>query len=345
MPNGNNENGHKTILVTGGAGFIGSHLCERLLEDGHKVVCLDNFSTGHLQNIQPLLQNPSFKFLRLDVAEPYDLERYSELAELKIPFLGLHEIYHLACPTTIKRFEEYRVQTLLANSAANYHALEVARKYKAKVLLASSSVVYGARAEGAKPVAESENGLVDQLSPRACYDEGKRFSETMFETYRQTFGLDIRIARIFRTYGPRMPLYDGQLIPDFVMNALENKDLVIYGKEGFRTSLVYVTDVVDALIRLMEKGTADAGPVNIGSDIDVSVDDVAKQVIGMVSSTSKVTRGEALTFLSELPVPNIAKAKELGWFPLMRLEDGLRQTMEYMRANRLLLSEMWNNEK
>src|SRR3990167_9311789 len=242
----------KTILVTGGAGFIGAHLCERLVKDGHRVICVDNFSTSHLRNIEALLQIPTFQFLRLDVTQPFNLESYPELVSFKIAFEGIHEIYHLACPTAIKAFDKFRTQTLFANSLGNYQVLEIARKYKSKILLTSSSVVYGARQDEHPLFTEDVRGVVDHLTPRACYDEGKRFAETMFETYRQVHSLDIRIARIFRTYGPRMPLFDGHLIPDFILNAMDGKDLVLYGGKQFRTSLVYVSDVIDGLLRLME---------------------------------------------------------------------------------------------
>lgn len=330
----------KNILVTGGAGFIGAHLCERLLKDGHHVICLDNFSTSLVRNIEPLLQNLEFQFLRLDVTQPFDLEKYSELSAFKIPFQGIQEIYHLACPTTIKKFDDFKVQTLLANSVGNYHVLEIAKKYKSKVMLGSSSVVYGTRQGDDHYVEESDQGVVDHLSPRACYDEGKRFSETMFETYRQAHGVDTKIARIFRTYGPKMPLFDGHLIPDFIMNALDNKDLVIYGKEEFRTSLVFVDDVVDALMRLMA-APAGLGPVNIGSDVDMQISTIAKKIIEMTGSTSKIVYEKELPFLSELALPRIVKAKEMGWLPLVRLEDGLSKTIDYMKANRLLLEAAW----
>ncbi len=161
----------------------------------------------------------------------------------------------------------------------------------------------------------------------------------MFETYRQVHGLDARIARVFRTYGPRMPLFDGQLIPDFILNALDGKDLVMNGGKDFHTSLVYVTDVVDALIRVM--GTSEyPGPVNVGSDVDLALEDVVKQVIRMTDSVSKIVEGEGFVFLSELALPSIERAKELGWFPLVRLEDGLRRTIEYMKANKILLSSI-----
>jgi UDP-glucuronate decarboxylase len=177
--------------------------------------------------------------------------------------------------------------------------------------------------------------VVKHLTPRACYDEGKRFSETMFETYKQVHGLDTRIARIFRTYGPRMPLFDGHLIPDFILNALDGKDLVMYGGEDFRTSLVFVTDLVDGLIRFM--GAKEVpGPVNIGSDLDHPIKDVAEMIIKMTDSSSKAVPGENFEFLSELALPSIERAKDFGWFPLVRLEDGLRRTIEYMKANKLL---------
>ncbi len=328
----------KNVLVTGGAGFIGSHLCEQLLRDNHKVVCIDNFATSDAKNIDTLMQNENFQFIKLDVNLPFNLESFAELAAFKIPFQGIQEIYHFACPTSIKKFDQFKVQTLLSNSVGNYHVLELAKKYRAKIMLSSSSVVYGAREDKTK-VKESQEGVVSHLSPRACYDEGKRFSETMFETYRQVHGLDIRIARIFRTYGPRMPLFDGHLIPDFVLNALDNKDLVLNGGKDFRTSLVFVDDMIDALSRLMDAPEY-PGPVNIGSDVEIALGDVANQIIKMTNSTSKTVDGENFEFLSELHLPDINKAKELGWFPLVRLQDGLKKTIEYTKANKILLTNI-----
>ncbi len=328
----------KNILVTGGAGFIGSHLCETLLRDGHRVICVDNFATSHVRNIDNLLPNPNFQFLRLDTNLPFNLETFSELSAFKIPFQGIQEIYHLACPTSIKNFDQFKIQTLLSNSFGNYHVLEIARKYRSTALFASSSVVYGERKKGDPYVVETDIGSSDTLSPRANYDEGKRFSETMFETYAQVHGLETKIARIFRTYGPRMPLFDGHLIPDFILNALDNKDLLIYGNGELRSSLMYVTDVVDALLRLM-RAPKTIGPVNIGSDEDLLMSDVAKKVIQLTGSSSKIVTGQDLLFLSELPLPRIIKAKEeLGWLPLVRLEDGLKKTIEYIKANKLLLT-------
>lgn len=326
----------KTILVTGGAGFLGSHLCERLLRDGARVICVDNFSTSHRRNIDGLLANPDFQFLRLDINQPFDLESFPELEAFQIRFKGIQEIYHLACPMSIKNFDQFRIQTLLSNSIGNYHVLEIAVKYRSKLLLTSSSVVYGPRSKDHKTFSEQDLGTFDHLTPRGCYDEGRRFSETMFETYHHVHQLDTKIVRLFRTYGPRMPLFDGQLIPDFVLNALEGKDLVIYGDEDFTTSLCYVTDAVDALGRIMRHSVE--GPVNVGSDVDVKMSDVAQMILDMTSSSSKIQYEDPLLFLTELGLPNIAKAKELGWLPLTRLEDGLRKTVDDIRANRILLT-------
>jgi UDP-glucuronate decarboxylase len=330
---------NKNILVTGGAGFIGSHMCERLLRDGHRVVCVDNLSTGDSKNISSLLQNPNFRFIRLDINEAIELEGYSELAAFKLPFQGIQEIYHFACPTSIKNFDQYKIQTLLSNSVGNYHVLELAKKYRAKILFGSSSVVYGERKNGTLLVKEDDLGIVNHLTPRACYDEGKRFSETMFETYRQVHGLEIRIARMFRTYGPRMSLFDGQLIPDFIVDALDNKDLVSYGGKDFKTSLLFITDAIDGLTRVMNTDQYD-GPINVGSDVDLSLGEIAQMIVEMTDSSSGIVDGENFAFLSEQTLPRIDKAKALGWFPLVRLEDGLRRTVDYMRANKLLLKNL-----
>lgn len=327
----------QNIVVTGGAGFIGSHLCERLLRDGHRVICIDNMSTGNVRNLSDVLPNPDFQFLRLDINEPIRLDTFSELSAFNIPFQGIQAIYHLACPTSITQFDQYRLQTLLASSVGTHHVLELARTYNARVLLGSSSVVYGARNKEQPVVTETDLGMIDTISPRACYDEGRRFAETAFATYQQVYNTDIRIGRIFRTYGPRMPLFDGHLIPDFILNALDGKDLIVYDHGGFHSSFVYVTDVVDGLIRLMN-APSDPGPANIGSDRDLLIDDVANMIVSLTGSSSKVTSGADLLFLSELPLPRIDRMRELGWLPLVRFEDGLKKTIEYMKANKILLS-------
>ncbi len=329
----------KTIIVTGGAGFIGSFLCESLLREGHRVICIDNFTTGHVRNIEPFLRNPNFQFVRHDINQAIDLEKVPELEPFKIAFHGVQEIYHLATPTTIKHFDDFQVQTLLSNSLGVYQSLEWAVKYSASFLLGSSSVVYGPRKDGKTTFVEEDIGCVDHMSPRACYDEGKRFAETMVSTYARVHGIDAKIARVFRTYGPRMPLFDGHQVPDFILAALDGAPIVINGGGEFSTSLVFVTDVVDAMTRLMHapKGI---GPINIGSDYDMTLLSVAKKIVEMTHSQSEIKNGEALLFLSEIGLPDIAKAKELlGWLPLVRLEDGLQKTIDYIRANKLLLVE------
>ncbi|MDP2631810.1 MAG: GDP-mannose 4,6-dehydratase [Candidatus Uhrbacteria bacterium] len=332
------EENKKVVLVTGGAGFIGSFLCGELLNQGNRVICIDNFSTGHVRNIDPYLRNPDFQFLKLNINEPFDLESFPELEPFKVKFLGVQEIYHLATPTSIKKFDQFKEETLLTNSVGTRNVLDLAVKYKAKILLASSSVVYGGRTTETIIFNEEYKGIVDHMTPRACYDEGKRFAETMFLTYSQVYGIDMRIARIFRTYGPRMPLFDGHQVPDFILHAFNGEDLVINGDETFKSSMVYVTDVVDGILRIMAL-KEDIGPVNLGSDLDLLLSEVAGKVIQMVGSTSKIVYAEKLMFLTELGLPDVAKAKEkLGWMPVVRLEDGLLKTIDYIRANKILLT-------
>lgn len=326
----------KNILVTGGAGFLGSHLCEKLLANS-RVICLDNFLTSSEANIDLLLKNPDFEFIRQDINAPFDIEAFPELARFKIKFQGIQEIYNLACPTSPKKFDEYRMQTLYANSIGMKNVLDIGVKYKSRVLHASTSVVYGPRPLDGRLFREDDVGAVDILSPRACYDEGKRFAETCCATYNQVHGLDVRIARIFRTYGPRMPLFDGQMVPDFITNALDNKELVIYGDETFKTSLTFATDIVDGMIKQM--GMAEnIGPVNLGSDLDIPIVDVAQRIIEMTGSTSRITFQPPLLFMSELGLPDINKAKDrLGWLPLIGLDDGLKKTIDYTIAHKGLL--------
>ncbi len=326
----------KNILVTGGAGFIGSFLCEKLLLDG-RVICVDNFVTSQESNIDPLLKNSDFEFIRHDFTVPFDPEAFPELARFKVKFQGLQEIYHLACPTSPKKFDQYKLQTLYANSIGVKNALDLAVRYHAKLVHASASVIYGPRPADNHPYREDELGTVNLLSPRACYDEGKRFAETMVETYRQVHSLEAKIARLFRVYGPRLPLFDGQMIPDFITNALDNKDLVIYGDETFKTSLVYVSDLVDGLIKLMS-APPDIGPVNLGSELDVLLVDVAQRIVEMTGSTSRITFAAPLLFMTQLGLPDISKAKDrLGWLPLVQLDEGLKRTIDYTIANKSLL--------
>lgn len=327
----------KIVLVTGGAGFIGSFLCEALLKTS-RVICLDNFVTSEESNINELLKNPDFEFIRHDISQPFDPEAFPELTRFKVKFQGIQELYHLACPTSPKKFEQYKMQTIYANSIGMKNALDLALRYKAKMLHASTCVVYGARPKDNHPLKEEEWGANDVLSPRACYDEGKRFAESMCATYEQVHGLDVRIARIFRTYGPRMPLFDGQMIPDFITNALDGKDLEIFGDASFQTSLIYVSDVVDAIVKMVD-GPAHTGPLNIGSDVDVRLVDVAQRIIEMTGSASKVVFKDPLLFMTQLGLPDSTKIKEkLSWIPLVTLDNGLKKTIDYTMANKSLLN-------
>ncbi|HLD60924.1 MAG TPA: NAD-dependent epimerase/dehydratase family protein [Patescibacteria group bacterium] len=327
----------KNVLVTGGAGFIGSHLCERLLKDA-KVICVDNFSNSHPENISHLLQYPDFEFINYDITKPFDPDQFDELDKFKVKFQGIQEIYHLACPTSPKQFEKLKIDILRANSVAMMNTLDLAARYRAKYLFTSSAVVYGEEIEKRNAFSEEEQGTLHHLSERACYDEGKRFAETCVETYRQVHGLDVKIARVFTTYGPHMKLFDGQLIPDFIINALEGKNLVLYGDEDFATSLCYVTDMVDGLVRLMA-ADPEVRVANVGGDATVKYKDVAEQIIAMTNSVSQLVMEKPLLFLSKKGTPDISYAKEkLGWLPLVRLEDGLRKTIDYVIAHKEALS-------
>lgn len=328
----------KNVLVTGGAGFIGSHLCEKLIKTS-RVICLDNFVTGNVSNIDFLLQHPDFVFIRHDVVESIDLESFPELERFKIKFQGLQEIYNLACPTSAKDFDKFKIATLAANSVGMKNVLDLAVKYKAKFVHASSSVVYGPRQEDKEFFREEDLGCVDHLTPRGCYDEGKRFSETMVGTYREAYNLDAKIARIFRTYGPRERLFDGEMVPDFIIDALDNKDLIIYGDKNFSTSLCYVDDVVSGFMKLMA-APSDIGPVNLGSNEDLKLLDVAEKIISMTGSESKIVFEKPLLFMTALGLPDTSKAKELlGWVPLVRLEDGLQKSIDYTQAYKPLLRQ------
>ncbi|PIT87507.1 MAG: NAD-dependent dehydratase [Candidatus Magasanikbacteria bacterium CG10_big_fil_rev_8_21_14_0_10_40_10] len=323
----------KNVLVTGGAGFIGSHLCERLLKEA-KVICLDDFSNSHPDNIKHLLQYPDFEFIKCDVNLPIDLESYEELEKFRVKFQGVQEIYHLACPTSPKDFEKLKMKSLWANSSSMINTLDLAVKYHAKYVFSSSSVVYGNASDAKEFFKEGDSGIVDHLSPRACYDEGKRFAETCVETYRQVYGLDAKIARVFTTYGPHMKLFIGMLIPDFIVNALEGKDLVLYGDKNMTTSLCYVSDLVDGLARLMS-ADPDVLIVNLGHDNIYKLIEIAQMIIKMIGSTSKIVFEDPLVFLTRKGAPDLTYAKQaLGWMPLVRLEDGLAKTINYTIANK-----------
>jgi len=322
----------KNILVTGGAGFIGSHLCDELVEN-NKVICLDNFVTGDERNIDHLLANPNFEFVRHDMTEPINLESLSELQKFKIQFQGIQEIYHLACPTSPKNFKDNIKDTLLSNSFGVKNVLDLAIKYKAKLMHFSSSVVYGPRREGNPKIKENDFGKVDMLSERSSYDEGKRFAETFIHNYRKIYNIDAKIIRLFRIYGPRMKLGDNQMIPDFVNSALENSDLNILGDENFTSSFCFVSDVVDAVVKLME--TDLSGPFNIGSDVDINVRDVAQLVIDQIGSKSQIKYADPHLFMTPLCMPDISEIREsIGWMPVVALDRGLEKTISHLRASK-----------
>jgi len=326
----------KNVLVAGGAGFIGSHLCDELIKTD-KVICIDNFVSGTERNIDHLLANPNFVFINHDLNIPLDLESIEDLKKFKIEFQGLQEIYNLACPMSPKNFLANRLATLLSNSVVVKNLLDLSVKYQAQFLQFSSSVVYGPRSHDQMDLKlkESDWGLVDQLSDRASYDEGKRFSETIVANYRSIYNIDARIIRLFRVYGPRMATHDDQIVPDYINNALDNKDIVIHGDASFSSSFCYIEDVIDAVFKLMKSDLA--GPVNIGSDVDVNLTDLVKMIISETNSQSKIVyEGEKL-FISELALPDINLAKNsLGWMPVVTLSNGLKKTIFDIEANKKL---------
>lgn len=333
--NENYPSGKKNILIFGGAGFIGSHLCYELIKENN-VICVDNFSTSNVENIRFLLQNPNFEFIRHDVNEQLNLDDLPELKKFQVKVQGVQEIYTMACPTSAKNFSEKVIETLLSNSVGMRNMLDMAVKYKAKLVHASSVVVYGPRTKDRIYVEENDLGEVDCLGPRACYDEGKRFAETMVSTYRDFYKFDFKIARIFRTFGPNMVLNDGQMVPDFMTCALDNKPLIIYGDQNFSTSLCFVQDIVQGLVKLMESQMF--GPVNLGSDLEVKISDVAQRIIELTNSKSKIIFEKPLLFMTPLPLPDLKLAKaELGWFPVVTLEQGLAKSLDYIRAHKQLM--------
>lgn len=322
----------KNVLVTGGAGFIGSHLCDELIKDS-KVICLDDFSTGDEKNIDHLLAESDFVFIKHDITKPIALESLPELQKFKIQFQGIQEVYHLACPMSPKNFNENKIQTILSNSIGVKNALDIAKKHNAKFMHFSSSVVYGFKPEENRKVKESEFGVLDTITERSVYDEGKRFAETLVNSYHEAYDLDTKIMRLFRTYGPRMKLNDNQMIPDFINNALDNEDLIIYGDENFSSSFCYISDCIDACIKLMESDIH--GPINIGSDIEIKLKDLAEKVINMIESKASIKYEKEHFFMKPLLLPDITKARnELGWMPIVTIEKGLDNAIYEIRANK-----------
>ena len=326
----------KNIIVTGGAGFIGSHLCDELVKHS-KVICIDNFVSGQQTNIDHLLRNPNFIFIKHDINQPIDLENIFELKRFGIKFQGIQEIYNFAAPTSPQNFKAVIIDTLLTNTVGIKNMLDIAVKYNAKFLQASSAVVYGGRIDDELLFDEEYVGTLDQFSERSAYDLGKKMAESFVYNYSKMYGIKTALIRIFRTYGPRMELEQGHLIPDFIMNALDNKNLTVYGTEDFTTSLIYVTDVVDATIKIMNN-EKEFGPINVGSDINIKIISVCEKIIELSESKSKINFEDSLLFLTELGLPNINKAlNKLGWMPVISLNLGLQKTIEYAKAHNSLL--------
>jgi UDP-glucuronate decarboxylase len=304
----------KRILITGGAGFLGSHLCDRLLADGHEVVCVDNYFTGSKRNIAHLLDNPRFELLRHDVTFPLYIE--------------VDEIYNLACPASPVHYQHDPVQTTKTSVHGAINMLGLAKRTRAKIFQASTSEVYGDPKVHPQP--ESYWGHVNPIGIRSCYDEGKRCAETLFFDYHRQHKLDIKVARIFNTYGPRMHPQDGRVVSNFIVQALQNQDITIYGDGSQTRSFCYASDLIEGFVRLMNTGPDVTGPINLGNPGEFSIKQLAERVIAMTNAKSKIVY---LPLPSDDPMqrkPNIALAERtLGWAPQVQLAEGLEKTIAY----------------
>lgn len=305
----------KTILVTGGAGFIGSHLCQRLLAESQEVICVDNFFTGLKENIEHLINNPYFEFIRHDITFPLYIE--------------VDEIYNLACPASPVHYQFDPVQTVKTNVHGSINMLGLAKRLKVPILQASTSEVYGDPLE--HPQKESYFGNVNPIGPRACYDEGKRCAETLFASYHKQHKLDIKIVRIHNTFGPRMLENDGRVVSNFIVQALRGEDLTVYGDGNQTRSFMYIDDLVEALIRMMAKKNF-IGPVNIGNPQEISIKELAQKIIALTGSPSKIVYQLLPQDDPKRRLPDISLAKKiLDWQPKYDWVEGLKKTIDYFK--------------
>ena len=309
----------KRILVSGGAGFIGSHLCTRLINDGHEVICLDNFFTGSKDNIAHLMGNHHFEVVRHDVTYPYSAE--------------VDEIYNLACPASPIHYQHDPIQTAKTSVMGAINMLGLAMRLDAKVLQASTSEVYGDPIVHPQP--EHYWGNVNPVGYRSCYDEGKRCAETLFMDYHRQNDVRVKIIRIFNTYGPRMLPNDGRVVSNFVLQALNNEDITIYGDGTQTRSFQYIDDLIEGMIRMMETEDDFTGPVNLGNPNEFSIQELAEKIIAMTGSSSKIVFKSLPNDDPKQRQPDITLAKKkLGWEPTVELEDGLSRMIEYFKGSK-----------
>lgn len=309
----------KTILVTGGAGFLGSHLCEYLLEKGEKVICMDNLFTGKKKNIEHLFDNKNFKFILHDIIDPIFMDD-----------VIIDQIYNLACPASPIHYQYNPVRTIKANTLGVINVLGIAKRHRARILQASTSEIYGDPLE--HPQTESYRGNVNTLGPRACYDEGKRVAETLFSDYHRQHKVDIRIVRIFNTYGPRMDKNDGRVVSNFILQALKNEDITIYGEGNQTRSFCFVSDLIEGIYRLMNQEKTQ-GPINIGNPTELSMVELATKIIELAGSKSKIVYKELPEDDPKKRKPDITLAKQfLDWEPKVSVEEGLKKTIEFFKG-------------
>jgi len=307
----------KKVLVTGGAGFLGSHLCERLLQEGNEVVCLDNYFTGQKQNVVHLLKNPYFELIRHDVTMPF--------------FIEVDEIYNLACPASPIHYQYNAIKTIKTSVLGAINMLGLAKRIKARILQSSTSEVYGD--PDIHPQTESYWGHVNPIGPRACYDEGKRAAETLFVNYNKQNNVSIKIIRIFNTYGPRMHPNDGRVVSNFIVQALKGEDITIYGDGQQARSFQYVDDLIEGMLRMMASREEFTGPVNLGNPVEFTIAQLADQVIRLTNSKSKIIRMPLPPDDPTQRQPDISLAKkELNWEPHIPLEDGLKKTISFFES-------------